>query len=184
MYTCFNQDIHEKRVSTFPVKYFFSGILLLFTLSRAFLHMLALQTMEKSQRVYIDVLSKRYPQNLCLPDSPTCPPFLALYNIPLKDTSTSSDDSEGSKALTPEEVVTNVATDILDKLPKLFDREAALLKYPTRYNESMNTVLVQEMVRFNVLLNTIRTSLITLRKGIKGKYCSSYSTFNFNLEVT
>ncbi|KAH8377909.1 hypothetical protein KR093_007822, partial [Drosophila rubida] len=94
--------------------------------------------------------------------------MLLSHTLLTQDTSGSKDDSEGSKALTPEEVVTNVATDILDKLPKLFDREAALLRYPTRYNESMNTVLVQEMVRFNVLLNTIRTSLITLRKGIKG----------------
>lgn len=93
-----------------------------------------------------------------------------MYQIPLQDTSSSGDDSGSSKALTPEEVVTNVATDILQKLPKLFDRDAALLKYPTLYHQSMNTVLVQEMVRFNVLLNTIRTSLITLKKGIKGEY--------------
>lgn len=139
------------------------------------MNMLTLQTLERTQRVYVDVISQRYPANLHLPNSPTCPPFLAHYNIPLKDTSTSSDDSGDSAALTPEEVVTNVATDILDRLPKLFDRDAALLKYPTRYNESMNTVLVQEMVRFNVLLNTIRTSLITLRKGIKGK-CAAQLT--------
>ncbi|EDW55574.1 GM17246 [Drosophila sechellia] len=94
--------------------------------------------------------------------------MLLSHTLLTQDTSASSDDSGGSKALTPEEVVTNVATDILDKLPKLFDRDAALLKYPTLYHQSMNTVLVQEMVRFNVLLNTIRTSLITLRKGIKG----------------
>lgn len=93
-----------------------------------------------------------------------------MYQIPLQDTSSSGDDSGSSKALTPEEVVTNVATDILQKLPKLFDRDAALLKYPTLYHQSMNTVLVQEMVRFNVLLNTIRTSLITLKKGIKGEW--------------
>ncbi|KAH8413286.1 hypothetical protein KR009_009673 [Drosophila setifemur] len=94
--------------------------------------------------------------------------MLLSHTLLTQDTSTSSDDNAGSKALTPEEVVTNVATDILDKLPKLFDRDMALLKYPTLYHQSMNTVLVQEMVRFNVLLNTIRTSLITLRKGIKG----------------
>lgn len=124
------------------------------------------------------MLSQRYPENLLLPNYPTCPPYLALYQMPLKDTSAASDDSSGAKTLTPEEVVTNVATDILDKLPKLFDRDAALLRYPTLYHQSMNTVLVQEMVRFNVLLNTIRTSLITLRKGIKGK-CFAVCTFNF-----
>ncbi|XP_030383339.1 dynein heavy chain 7, axonemal [Scaptodrosophila lebanonensis] len=94
--------------------------------------------------------------------------MLLSHTLLTQDTSASHDDSEDSKALTPEEVVTNVATDILDKLPKAFDRDAALQRYPTLYHQSMNTVLVQEMVRFNVLLNTIRTSLITLKKGIKG----------------
>uniref|UniRef100_A0A1A7W858 Dynein, axonemal, heavy chain 12 n=1 Tax=Iconisemion striatum TaxID=60296 RepID=A0A1A7W858_9TELE len=62
----------------------------------------------------------------------------------------------------------DIANNILTKLPSNFDTEAALLKFPVLYEESMNTVLVQEMERYNTLCSTIRVSLQNLLKAIKG----------------
>lgn len=41
-------------------------------------------------------------------------------------------------------------------------------KYPVTYEESMNTVLVQELVRFNGLVVVLRQSLFDVRKAMKG----------------
>uniref|UniRef100_A0A0X3NP81 Dynein heavy chain 7, axonemal n=1 Tax=Schistocephalus solidus TaxID=70667 RepID=A0A0X3NP81_SCHSO len=67
-----------------------------------------------------------------------------------------------------DEVVDGVAAGILGRLPDDYNLELALRKFPVKYEQSMNTVLVQEMTRFNNLLRTIRNSLNDLRKAIKG----------------
>lgn len=69
---------------------------------------------------------------------------------------------------TTDNLLIAIASDVLVKLPKNFDVETATAKYPVMYTESMNTVLIQEMERFNVLLSVIRKSLQDLIKAIKG----------------
>ena len=42
-------------------------------------------------------------------------------------------------------------------------------KWPFKYEESMNSVLLQELARFNVLIEAVKTSLETLIKTLQGK---------------
>jgi dynein heavy chain len=44
-----------------------------------------------------------------------------------------------------------------------------LFRYPVDYYESMNSVLVQELVRFNRLLVTVHSSLTSLQAALKGQ---------------
>eukprot|EP00644_Phytophthora_capsici_P000329 jgi/Phyca11/5088/fgenesh1_pm.PHYCAscaffold_4_\ len=83
-------------------------------------------------------------------------------------TQSSGGGSEGSSGSSQEELVEAVANDILARLPPNFDMEVAQIRYPVRWDESMNTVLCQELVRFNNLMSTIRSSLESLRKALKG----------------
>ncbi|KAL2622254.1 hypothetical protein R1flu_002459 [Riccia fluitans] len=64
--------------------------------------------------------------------------------------------SGGGGGNRPGQGVAAVVKDILQTLPPNFDIEACELKYPVLYEESMNTVLNQEMTRFNKLLDRSR----------------------------
>lgn len=59
--------------------------------------------------------------------------------------------------------------DIANRLPNSFDEETAAEKYPVEYTNSMNTVLRQELIRFNRLLAYIKISLNDTRRAILGQ---------------
>jgi dynein heavy chain len=73
---------------------------------------------------------------------------------------------EGKKG--GENTLGELASSILKTLPPAFAIADVQLKYPVRYEESMNTVLVQELVRFNRLLTVIRDSLVSVHKATQG----------------
>jgi dynein heavy chain len=72
------------------------------------------------------------------------------------------------KARTKEETVVDLAADILAKLRPEYDLEAVGAAYPNDPRESMNTVLIQELARFNRLLAVVRSTLGSVQKAMRG----------------
>jgi dynein heavy chain len=69
---------------------------------------------------------------------------------------------------TREEIVEEASHKILGQVRDPFPLSEIMAKYPVLYEQSMNTVLVQEVIRYNRLLQTIKTSLNDLLKALKG----------------
>lgn len=78
------------------------------------------------------------------------------------------------------EVIDELSADILSKFPPPFDIEMVMNKYPVIYEESMNTVLRQELIRFNRLTDVVRSTLQNLQKAIKVMNQSSSHVFREN----
>ncbi|EER06065.1 dynein heavy chain, putative [Perkinsus marinus ATCC 50983] len=78
------------------------------------------------------------------------------------------DSEEGEKEKTPEEIYGEKAAEIVASLPKNFDVDAVQRTYPVRYDQCLNTVLVQELLKCNKLLDRLRDTLVNLQKAVKG----------------
>ena len=93
-----------------------------------------------------------------------------LFNtlIIVGGSSSSGDDGQ-------EDMVSDLCKNVLENLPPNFDIEAATLKFPVKYEESMNQVLCQEMLRYNGLLTVVRESLQSLGKAVAGLIVMSAS---------
>eukprot|EP00842_Homolaphlyctis_polyrhiza_P003881 jgi/Hompol1/4494/HPOL_003652-RA len=91
-----------------------------------------------------------------------------LFESIIRTQESASGGSGGGTQKSSDEILIEVSTDILARVPQPFNLETAIKKYPVNYNESMNTVLIQEMIRFNKLINIVLVSLVNVQKAIKG----------------
>jgi dynein heavy chain, axonemal len=76
----------------------------------------------------------------------------------------------GAKENVLEQTVESTASTLYAKVQTrgTYDIEAVQLSYPVVYEESMNTVLIQECIRYNKLVSVILGSLPQLLKALKG----------------
>ena len=81
-------------------------------------------------------------------------------------TQSASGGGGGGKSV--DEQLLELSKDILGKLPHNFDLEVAQKRFPVMYTECRNTVICQELQRFNKLTTKIRSSLQELQKAVKG----------------
>ncbi|KAL0879698.1 hypothetical protein ABMA27_003413, partial [Loxostege sticticalis] len=70
--------------------------------------------------------------------------------------------------LSAEEMTERAANEILAIVPPMLDQKYIATTYPVSYKESLNTVLIQEAIRYNRLLGVINSSLRDLLKALKG----------------
>jgi len=74
---------------------------------------------------------------------------------------------------TREEKIAEISADIAGKTPAAFDIQEVAERYPTDYNESMNTVLTQELYRYNRLLVLMKSMLINVQRALIGEVVMS-----------
>jgi dynein heavy chain len=63
--------------------------------------------------------------------------------------------------------------DLQDQAPEVFSLEKVGKAYPTSYEESMNTVLFQECVRYNALLADMKVMLTQVQRALLGEVVMS-----------
>jgi dynein heavy chain len=62
-----------------------------------------------------------------------------------------------------------MASEILYSIREPYKIKEVEKKYPFKYEESMNSVLLQELARYNTLIEAVKSSLDTLIKTLEGK---------------
>ena len=76
--------------------------------------------------------------------------------------------SGGEKVKSPDEILADLCADISKKVPDPYDIEYVEVKYPVAFEESLNTVLTQECMRYNHLVGVVKRSLREVGLAIRG----------------
>ncbi|TMW61529.1 hypothetical protein Poli38472_012720 [Pythium oligandrum] len=93
---------------------------------------------------------------------------IAETNLLLESALSLQPRASGGGGKSWDQVLGETAHEIAGRIPSLFDIEKAALDFPVVYNESMNTVLTQELIRFNRLTAVIAKSLHEIQRALKG----------------
>eukprot|EP00963_Diacronema_lutheri_P008805 scaffold776_cov347-Pavlova_lutheri.AAC.3 len=80
---------------------------------------------------------------------------------------------KGTEGSNESDTVEDTVLDLLARCPSPIDILTVRKTYPTKYEESMNTVLVQECIRYNGLIQVIQASLNECLKALRGKVSMS-----------
>ena len=90
---------------------------------------------------------------------------------------TSASQSEGGDGAGSEaDFAMKMTQDILAQIREPFKIKEVEKKFPFKYEESMNSVLLQELARFNSLIEVIKETLSTLQKTLEGKLVTNAET--------
>ncbi|EAS00969.2 dynein heavy chain (macronuclear) [Tetrahymena thermophila SB210] len=79
----------------------------------------------------------------------------------------------GSGGESVEDTLKQVCQNILTDFPQQFNIPEVQKVFPVVKNESMNTVLTQELTRFNKLIKVVQSSLVDIQKALKGELLMS-----------
>ena len=71
------------------------------------------------------------------------------------------------------EQLEETASIVADQIPELYDLEKICIQYPTIYEDSSNTILTQEIERYNRLLDRVKSSLFDVQRALKGEVVMS-----------
>ncbi|KAJ3111551.1 Dynein heavy chain 1, axonemal [Phlyctochytrium bullatum] len=108
-----------------------------------------------------EIFSMHENANITFAQKETYTLFEILLNLMPKASKTSS-------GKTREDQLAETASTIQNRVPKPFALDEVMRKYPIEYKESMSTVLIQEVIRYNRLLSTIHSTIVELLKALKG----------------